>query len=282
MIVDSKNERRYVKVLVLCGAVCVLSLAAIENVLLYHMVSLKVSVPFSILLVLVALTILIMVAFGAICYSAIQLERLRRAAISRHELANHFSVVLAHLSTGNYERALAYARRVTFAAEEGEILDSKIDTGTYEFVSQKLAQLMARGIRVEAEITIRPHELVSLGVNPSTVIGNLLENAAEASMQSSAHGVPRVVLGIHADGDFISVKVWNNGAHIPKNELERVFETGYTTKSDSAGLGLSICKQVIEQVGGSIHVSSSKQHGTLVDVRLPMINSSSSEAEKSE
>ena len=53
--------------------------------------------------------------------------------------------------------------------------------------------------------------------------------------------------------------------------LERIFEPGFTTKAGSPGLGLSVCKKVIEEHGGSITVRSRAPQGSTFSILLPLL-----------
>ncbi len=62
----------------------------------------------------------------------------------------------------------------------------------------------------------------------------------------------------------------DEGNGIEASQLEKIFEPGFTTKAGSPGLGLSVCKKVIEQHGGSICVESHRQLGTTFSIFLPV------------
>ncbi len=62
----------------------------------------------------------------------------------------------------------------------------------------------------------------------------------------------------------------DNGMGIPEEDLERVFDPFYSTRTGGTGLGLPISKTIIEQNGGRIRISSRSGQGTEVIVTLPM------------
>jgi signal transduction histidine kinase len=70
----------------------------------------------------------------------------------------------------------------------------------------------------------------------------------------------------------INVVVWDNGPGIPETIRAQIFSPFFTTKpvGEGTGLGLHICKEVVENVGGSIHVESVPGHHTSFIVRLPV------------
>jgi signal transduction histidine kinase len=60
----------------------------------------------------------------------------------------------------------------------------------------------------------------------------------------------------------------DEGCGIAPGFLEEIFEPGFTTKPGSPGLGLSVCKRVIEEHGGSICVESCLEYGSTFTVYL--------------
>jgi signal transduction histidine kinase len=62
----------------------------------------------------------------------------------------------------------------------------------------------------------------------------------------------------------------DQGSGIEAASCEKIFEPGFTTKAGSPGLGLSVCRKVIEQHGGSICVGSSTHRGTTFSMFLPL------------
>ena len=83
-------------------------------------------------------------------------------------------------------------------------------------------------------------------------------------------------LGITAsyipDENIIEVIAWDNGPGIPARIIEDVFKPFFTTKpvGEGTGLGLHICRQTAERIGGSIAVQSVPNEGTQFFVRLPV------------
>ena len=70
---------------------------------------------------------------------------------------------------------------------------------------------------------------------------------------------------------FVQVDFKDQGCGIDPAALERIFEAGFTTKAGSPGLGLSVCKSVVEQHGGTIRVESVLKQGSTLSIRLPLL-----------
>ena len=118
---------------------------------------------------------------------------------------------------------------------------------------------------------VREHEprVVVLGdpTRLSQVLVNLLLNATQALPDGPANNEIRIST-FEEDGEVL-IEVADNGPGIPAAILPRIFEPFFTTKpvGVGTGLGLPICKNLVERMGGVIEAETSKQ-GTLFRLRL--------------
>jgi two-component system NtrC family sensor kinase len=101
---------------------------------------------------------------------------------------------------------------------------------------------------------------------------NLLLNAHDA-LAGRSNAEMGIDVRYKPSDDNIEVVVWDNGPGIPDHLLNEVFKPFFTTKpvGEGTGLGLHICRQVIERVGGSITVQSVPDQGTQFFIRLPVM-----------
>lgn len=93
---------------------------------------------------------------------------------------------------------------------------------------------------------------------------NLLLNAAHASKPGDA-----VRLRIAAAVDEVTLVIEDKGHGMEEEVLRRAFEPFYTTKARGTGLGLPICRKIVDAHGGSIQITSEIGRGTSVEVKLP-------------
>jgi PAS domain S-box-containing protein len=101
------------------------------------------------------------------------------------------------------------------------------------------------------------------------VVLNLVMNAIEA--MSSVKGRPREVV-IHtrkADGGQVQVTVEDSGVGLDPNTITKIFQPFYTTKSSGMGMGLSICRSIVENHGGRIWAAANDGPGTSFHFTLP-------------
>jgi signal transduction histidine kinase len=103
------------------------------------------------------------------------------------------------------------------------------------------------------------------------VILNLIRNAADA--MNSVSDRPRVLTvktAIH-DPDGVLVSVEDSGRGIDPKDIDRIFDSFFTTKSQGMGMGLSICRSIIEAHGGRLWASSRINNGSVFSIQLPAV-----------
>ncbi len=94
------------------------------------------------------------------------------------------------------------------------------------------------------------------------VLSNLINNAVQA-----IDGQGEIDVTMSSDSEFVTIQVRDSGSGIPDENLEKIFEPMFTTKKTGTGLGLVICKSIVEQHGGSISVSNKP---TTFTIKLPI------------
>jgi signal transduction histidine kinase len=103
------------------------------------------------------------------------------------------------------------------------------------------------------------------------VLMNLLINAADA-LEGREQQAPTIVVGTRLVGASVMLTIVDNGPGIASENLGRVFDPHFTTKPPGrgSGLGLSLCRNLVQQDGGEIQVESVPGHGTTVKITLPV------------
>jgi signal transduction histidine kinase/DNA-binding NarL/FixJ family response regulator len=125
----------------------------------------------------------------------------------------------------------------------------------------------ARGARTLMELKIPPSTLIRADpLQMKEVFSNILNNARDAA-SSDTPGEIRV--SASGDAEFINVRIEDTGAGIEKKILDRIFEPFFTTKPKGTGLGLYICRQIINLHNGGISVESEPGKRTVFSVNLP-------------
>jgi signal transduction histidine kinase len=101
------------------------------------------------------------------------------------------------------------------------------------------------------------------------VIVNLIQNAIDA--MDSVDGGRRALLlrTEHNGGDAISITVEDTGPGIDPKKSDDMFGAFFTTKPHGMGLGLAICRMIVERHDGELSVSSAVPHGAIFRIKLP-------------
>mgnify|MGYP003259119349 FL=1 len=103
------------------------------------------------------------------------------------------------------------------------------------------------------------------------VLVNLLDNAFRHSGTGTT-----VTLRVKQDGNCLKFVVSDNGIGIPNDKIDKIFDNFFTTayengdKQRGVGLGLTICKAMVEAQGGTIRAFNSPQGGAVFEVSMPM------------
>jgi two-component system sensor histidine kinase FlrB len=136
---------------------------------------------------------------------------------------------------------------------------------TLEFLQplarQKGIELRLSCCHPDIYIPADPHRL-------QQVFFNLALNAFRVMARSGALSV-RIAWSDDAPDKVLVIEFEDQGPGIAKEDLDKIFEAGYTTHAGSPGLGLAVCKKVVEQHRGSIRVESKPGEGARFLVSLP-------------
>nr|WP_276541828.1 ATP-binding protein [Bacillus infantis] len=99
------------------------------------------------------------------------------------------------------------------------------------------------------------------------VLSNLFKNAMEAMTIESTAG--SVQAKVECSSQHAVITIQDNGCGMSEETLQRIYEPFYTTKETGTGIGMSVCKKIVEELGGSIEISSRPGEGTMVKLILP-------------
>jgi signal transduction histidine kinase len=144
-----------------------------------------------------------------------------------------------------------------------------VDVLVREVVEMLDADLLTGRVSVSIEAH---HDLPELLLNRGQlqqVLLNLITNAIEA-MRSVTDRTRQLRIKSETSGSQgVVVTVEDSGTGIDRKDKDRIFEPFFTTKSSGTGLGLTICRSIIEAHGGTLSASVNKPYGTIFRVALP-------------
>lgn len=123
-----------------------------------------------------------------------------------------------------------------------------------------------RGVQVRCEVPDMPSMPVRAAVIRGIVF-NLMRNAIDACASS---GEVHLRAGFDEARRVLTMTVRDNGRGMSEAEAKHCCDIFYTTKEHGSGVGLPICKQVVERAGGELRVTSKLGEGTEVRVEVPV------------
>ncbi|WP_100372415.1 two-component system sensor histidine kinase NtrB [Bacillus sp. FJAT-45037] len=207
------------------------------------------------------------------------------AAGVAHELRNPLSVIKGFMQlaklTGDhdkyYDTVLSELNRMNGIIEDFlSVSRKKIGRkkqSPFLIMSSLIEIIKSECLLHDVELTLELTPTKSLVcVNESMVkqvVLNLLRNSIEAYGSSNTSRLFKVQT--FAEEDFYRIVVSDNGKGMPQSVLEQLGKPFFTTKETGTGIGIPLCKKIIEDHGGSFHISSEFNVGTAVTLTLPTV-----------
>jgi two-component system, NtrC family, sensor histidine kinase AtoS len=158
--------------------------------------------------------------------------------------------------------ATSYARLTQSANREICDVNASIRTSLGDAVS-------GADPRVRLELGGEPLRVHADAVALRRIVENLTVNAIESLENGSGTVTVRTWRDGKPDGANIIIAIADTGRGIAAQELDRVFDDFYTTKPHGSGLGLSIVRRLVADLGGRIRIDSVPGRGTTFLIELP-------------
>ena len=136
------------------------------------------------------------------------------------------------------------------------------------------AEARRHGIAVRLDLARAPLPVLADRVLLEQVVLNLGLNALQAmqAMPSTPHSSTahhELVLRTTLDGGQASLQVLDRGPGLPPEIAQRLFEPFFTTREGGLGLGLNICRSIVESMGGELLARNREGGGAIFEIRLP-------------
>lgn len=186
-----------------------------------------------------------------------------------HEFMNRLHTISGLIQLEEYEDAIAYISEVSNTRREiTTILTKNIEN---VFVAGHLLAKYNKALEKKIKFEIRPlSHLKELPISLTedrfcSIIGNLIENSID---ELAGRNDGEIAIFVGYEEDDLVIEVEDNGRGISEENLESIFEKGYSTKDGSRGYGLFIVKDIVEQSGG--HIDVENDHGAKWSIVIPM------------
>jgi C4-dicarboxylate-specific signal transduction histidine kinase len=179
------------------------------------------------------------------------------------------SVLKRGVSDGG--RASEVIRSIRGMLEKGSQERVQLDVNDLirEVMTFVRADLKHHGITVRTELAGDLPRISAVRVQLQQILLNLIANAVESMASIEDRARVLTVRSQKAEGYGIVMTVEDTGSGIDPKDLERIFEPFFSKKPEGMGMGLSICRSIVEAHGGRITASPASPRGSIFQVRLP-------------
>jgi sensor histidine kinase regulating citrate/malate metabolism len=174
----------------------------------------------------------------------------------RHDFLNHLQVVYGLMEMQEYGEATDYLEKVYGEIRSVASFLRTKSTAVNALLKVKAGACEERGIAVQLDIKSSLEGLSMPAWELCRVLANLIDNAMDAV---KGEAKPVIRLTIAEDLRAFVFTVQNNGAPIPPDMRERIFEAGVSTKGEGRGMGLNIVRQTLAAYDGEIACESTAE-----------------------
>ncbi|MBW5413499.1 AAA family ATPase [Pseudomonas sp. MAG002Y] len=132
------------------------------------------------------------------------------------------------------------------------------------------SEIEHRHVMLTSRLTARSVKVLGDRILLQQVVLNLVNNAIEAMLQASQPPCRLEVCSNVVGSEYVVVSIEDTGVGIPDTDLGQLFDAFFSTKSSGMGMGLAICRSVIQSHGGSIHAYAARKRGSVFVFTLPL------------
>lgn len=190
---------------------------------------------------------------------------------NNHDFTNKLHVILGLIQMEMYEEATAYIQNITMV--QRSTISRIMNAVDAPAIAALLIGKTARASELNIKFVLREGCCYSQSdMNlPSevlvTIIGNLIDNAFESMNENNDYSVQKELLfGIYSKPGAVLITTDDTGSGISGENMEHIFENGYSTKGEGRGTGLYQVKTMIDALGGKITAESQVGVGTSFSV----------------
>ena len=161
--------------------------------------------------------------------------------------------------------------RSMFAKADHEGIPLDANELIRETIAMASGELGAAKVKIELELA-EPLPLISAHKGQlQQVVLNIVTNATDAMRGVEDRERLLRVRSRRFDSNGVALSVQDSGTGIDPENMDRIFDTFFTTKSNGMGMGLAICRSIVEAHGGNLSVSPGVPHGSVFHIVLPGI-----------
>ena len=169
------------------------------------------------------------------------------------------------------QRTFAIMRsiRATFAKEPGRMSEFSLNDLVLDTASLLDRELAAINVSADLSLDKALPPIRADRVQMQRVLVNLFTNAIESLRAISDRPHRIAIRSMLVAGQDVLLQVSDTGAGIASEDMEHIFDVFFTTKPTGTGLGLPLCRTIVEEHGGRLWASQGEPHGATFNLQLP-------------
>jgi C4-dicarboxylate-specific signal transduction histidine kinase len=173
------------------------------------------------------------------------------------------------VSDGHRASRVVTSIRSMFAKDRGETNPLTVNDLIDEVLNLVHGELASHRISLRKELWDKLPSVMADRVQIQQVLVNLIMNAIEAMSTVANRERVLIVKSEEFQSHHVLITLQDSGTGIDPANMDRIFDAFFTTKDRGMGMGLSICRSIVESHGGQLWASPNKSHGTSFYLKLP-------------
>ena len=160
--------------------------------------------------------------------------------------------------------------RALFVKKQVRIDLVDINDASRDVISLALRELESSQVILRSEFAQDLPLVKGDRIQLQQVILNLIRNASDAMRDIDDRQRELAITTAKIEPDGVLVAIQDSGPGIDPAKLDRIFDAFYTTKPDGLGMGLSVCRTIVEAHGGKLWATAAGPHGAIFQFTLPV------------
>ena len=171
---------------------------------------------------------------------------------------------------GNRAHEVIKRLRALFSKKDLTIESVDLNEATREVIALSLSEFQRDGVIWQAELADDLPRVRCDRVQLQQVILNLLRNALDAMGAVDGRLKRLIIRTAISEPDHVTLAVQDSGPGVDPANLERIFDAFYSTKPGGLGMGLSVCRAIVEAHRGKLWATTGARHGAIFQLTLPV------------
>jgi signal transduction histidine kinase len=170
---------------------------------------------------------------------------------------------------GHRASDLITSMRSVLARQSGEQTAFSLNELVHETAALLERELTRGNISLQLALDDALPPIVADRVQMQQVLVNLFTNAIQSLRVTRGRARRIAIRSVRLDGQDVLLDLSDNGIGIAVERMEHIFDVFFTTKAKGTGMGLSLCRTIVEKHGGQLWASQREEHGATFHLQLP-------------